>query len=103
MGKTAVKERRTETRSSARMQAQCIHHWLIESPRGALSKGRCKLCGLERDFRNSSNDYIWDDDSSSGSGLGSLGGVKSSSRPRLDDEDGMAASGSGSSQAAMAV
>ena len=43
---------------------RCTHHWIIESPRGALSDGCCKFCGEERQFRNSANDYIWDDHSS---------------------------------------
>ncbi len=35
------------------------HHWLIESPNGPLSIGRC-ACGETREFRNSSEDSIWD-------------------------------------------
>ena len=31
----------------------CTHHWLIETPTGPVSRGRCKLCGEERDFSNS--------------------------------------------------
>ncbi len=42
----------------------CQHHWIIETPRGAISKGLCKRCGSEREFRNSANDYVWEDDSS---------------------------------------
>ena len=42
----------------------CTHHWIIESPRGQFSDGRCKFCGDERQFRNSASDYIWDDRSS---------------------------------------
>lgn len=31
----------------------CRHHWLIEPPTsGVKSRGRCKLCGEERDFTN---------------------------------------------------
>lgn len=41
----------------------CQHHWKIDSPRGALSKGLCKRCGKEREFRNSTTDYVWDEDS----------------------------------------
>ena len=32
--------------------SSCIHHWLLESPDGPNSHGRCKLCGEERDFPN---------------------------------------------------
>lgn len=36
------------------MIKSCIHHWLIDSPSGPVAHGRCKLCGEERDFDNSS-------------------------------------------------
>ncbi len=32
---------------------QCPHHWLIETPDGPISKGKCQLCGEEREFNNS--------------------------------------------------
>lgn len=64
-GKTAVKERKAQAAATVKAET-CRHHWVIETPRGALSEGRCKLCGEERQFRNSASDYIWDDDSSSG-------------------------------------
>lgn len=41
----------------------CRHHWVIETPNGAVSGGRCKRCGLVREFRNSSEDLMWDSDS----------------------------------------
>ena len=31
----------------------CTHHWIIERPEGPISKGRCRLCGEEREFANS--------------------------------------------------
>src|SRR3970282_922348 len=68
MGKSAVKERRPEAAPASVDTGACRHHWIIESPRGALSDGRCKICGEERQVRNSASDYIWDDDSSSGYG-----------------------------------
>ena len=43
--------------------ALCRHHWVIETPNGALSSGRCKRCGLAREFRNSSEEAFWDNDS----------------------------------------
>ena len=30
----------------------CVHHWMIESPRGPTSKAKCKKCGVEREFAN---------------------------------------------------
>ena len=31
----------------------CPYHWIIETPDGPVSTGRCRLCGGEREFRNS--------------------------------------------------
>ena len=31
----------------------CPHHWVIEKANGPVSKGRCRLCGEEREFSNS--------------------------------------------------
>jgi hypothetical protein len=41
----------------------CRHHWVIATPNGSKSEGYCKLCGLEREFRNSSEEMQWDSDS----------------------------------------
>src|ERR1700730_11351252 len=41
----------------------CRHPWKIAPPNGATSMGVCKVCGEEREFRNSSADSIWDNDS----------------------------------------
>lgn len=41
----------------------CRHHWKIAPPNGATSMGKCTVCGEEREFRNSSADSIWDNDS----------------------------------------
>ena len=41
----------------------CSHHWVIATPNGAVSDGRCKICGRERVFRNSQEDLLWDSDS----------------------------------------
>lgn len=43
--------------------ALCRHHWVIETPNGAISGGRCKRCGIVREFRNSTEDLMWDSDS----------------------------------------
>src|SRR3989304_2410455 len=51
MGKPAVKERRPEAAPAAVDTGTCRHHWIIESPRGALSNGRCKICGEGRQVR----------------------------------------------------
>ena len=31
----------------------CAHHWVIDAAAGPLSKGRCRLCGEEKEFSNS--------------------------------------------------
>ena len=36
------------------------HHWQIEAPNGPVSTGRCRICGTTQEFRNSSEDSIWD-------------------------------------------
>ena len=41
----------------------CRHHWVIETPNGAHSAGHCKRCGAAKEFRNSSEDLMWDSDS----------------------------------------
>jgi len=51
MGKPAVKERTPEAAPASIDNGTCRHHWIIESPHGALSDGRCKICGEERQFR----------------------------------------------------
>ena len=32
------------------MVDHCVHHWVLEPPRGELTAGRCKKCGKEKDF-----------------------------------------------------
>ncbi|MFC1869927.1 hypothetical protein ACFLYE_01495 [Chloroflexota bacterium] len=34
-------------------RTECHHHWIIESPKGQISKGVCKFCGTEKEFYNS--------------------------------------------------
>lgn len=58
---------------TAAASALCRHHWVIETPNGALSHGRCKRCGIAREFRNSSEEALWDNDSFSLNGSRSRG------------------------------
>ena len=54
----------TETKArEAMVSTLCRHHWVIETPNGALSSGRCKRCGVDKEFRNSAEDPMWDNDS----------------------------------------
>jgi len=84
MSKAPVIEQERPAESPPAPTPTCQHHWLIETPRGALSRGRCKRCGEERDFRNSTTDYVWDEESSGG--YNAWRGVRSSPRSRADDD-----------------
>ena len=35
----------------------CMHHWVIATPDGPVSKGTCRVCGEEREFSNSVDTY----------------------------------------------
>ena len=37
----------------------CTHHWVIEPPNGAVSAGKCRMCGEKREFRNSYEYSSW--------------------------------------------
>ena len=39
--------------------SDCTHHWVIEPPNGAVSKGKCKNCGMDQEFRNSFEYSSW--------------------------------------------
>ncbi len=32
--------------------AEHAHHWVIEEASGLLSQGRCKRCGVSKEFKN---------------------------------------------------
>lgn len=55
--KAATKTPRKRAAKAAKPQH--IHHWTIEAPNGPFSTGSCS-CGETREFRNSSEDSIWD-------------------------------------------
>ena len=68
----AVMEASTATISTM----TCAHHWVIDTPAGPLSKGRCKLCGQDREFRNSpDNAFYWEDDASRKAAAAAASGV----------------------------
>ena len=97
MPKTQVIEKKRPRASKAEAatttieQPTCKHHWVIASPRGAMSGGRCKRCGEEREFRNSTSDYVWDDDSTKDKSYTPWRGTRSS--PKMIDDVQAAASG----------
>ncbi len=64
MARTALKERPEAAAKKLPVTAEveapaCAHHWIIASPEGAMSLGRCKRCGLEKEFPNSAEDGLW--------------------------------------------
>ena len=54
----------------------CVHHWVIDPPNGAVSKGRCKACGEEKEFRNSFEYSSWYGNKSPGAKGGAKGAAK---------------------------
>jgi hypothetical protein len=57
-----------------------------------MSRGRCKRCGEEREFRNSATDHLWEDESSGG--YNAWRGVRSGAKRGADDDDAVTASSS---------
>ena len=91
--KKSAKTRKAAAATTTLEQPSCQHHWVIASPRGAMSEGRCKRCGEEREFRNSTTDYIWDDDSTKDKGYTPWRGSRSS--PKMIDDVQAASAGAG--------
>jgi hypothetical protein len=46
---------------ASRPPETCAHHWLIETPNGALSAACCKRCGAEREMPNSIESLLYGD------------------------------------------
>ena len=75
----------------------CRHHWLIEAPHGATSMGVCKLCGSQKEFRNSAGDFLWEDEPMSELAYGRWGRSRSISAPARGEE-GVAVASTGSTE-----
>ncbi|MBI2767409.1 MAG: hypothetical protein HYX53_16060 [Chloroflexi bacterium] len=41
-----------ETHVATAGAAEHVHHWRIEEARGPVSRGTCKRCGAEKEFKN---------------------------------------------------
>jgi hypothetical protein len=95
----AIEEKRNPEATTTVEGPTCQHHWLIETPRGSTSHGRCKVCGEEREFRNSASDHLWEDES--GSGYNAWRGIRSVTRNVSDDDAAMSGRSSGDSIAAV--
>jgi len=84
MGKAQLIEKGEDQPQTDATDVTCQHHWVIETPRGATSLGRCKRCDEEREFRNSATDHLWEDES--GSGYNAWRGVRPARAAADDDE-----------------
>ena len=51
-------QQEVETLESA--EPECNHHWVIDSPNGPTSTGRCRVCGENREFKNSIQITSWE-------------------------------------------
>ena len=40
-------------------QPECQHHWVIAKPSGPVSRGKCRVCGEEKDFQNFMENAPW--------------------------------------------
>ncbi len=40
-------------------ETQCKHHWVIDAPSGPLSRGVCRICGVEKMFKNYIDPAPW--------------------------------------------
>ena len=50
----------TSTASETTTRANCVHHWIIETPSGRESRGVCRNCGTAKNFANSTENVMWE-------------------------------------------
>jgi hypothetical protein len=50
----------SEARERTSQVGTCVHHWIIEAPSGRESIGRCKRCGVTKNFANSTESVMWE-------------------------------------------
>ncbi len=50
----------------------CVHHWVIEPPKGPVSRGVCKKCGAEQEFPNYFPYSKWEGENSESDRVSSL-------------------------------
>ncbi len=83
MDRTATPERP----ATRKQQANCVHHWLIESPNGRESRGVCKRCGLAKEFVNSTESVMWEQTNTIRNDLRDSTRFSKNSDVRLADEE----------------
>ncbi len=67
-----------ETKEQPREVAEaptCQHHWVVEAPAGAESRGVCQKCGASKGFRNATQDFVWEEERSADLAYWSLNSV----------------------------
>ncbi|HXG36928.1 MAG TPA: hypothetical protein VNL15_08170 [Dehalococcoidia bacterium] len=94
-------ERAEVLETSPEAETQCRHHWIIDTPHGAISMGRCKLCGERKEFFNSAPGAIWEDDSPV-SDLGRWGRGKTAAVAVEEDDSGVSAADAASNSSMLA-
>ena len=47
----------------------CQHHWVVDAPAGAESRGVCRKCGAIKGFRNATQDFVWEEERSADLGF----------------------------------
>lgn len=81
MKRNATLAPRIDKEPADKKRLTCHHYWLIEKATGPTSRGKCKYCGIRKDFSNFIPDYQWDSGlfNKPDSGLPVLGVVKKES------------------------
>jgi hypothetical protein len=64
MPKTVERKRKTAPVPEKKVELDasgCAHHWVIAAPDGdEKSVGKCKVCGVTKEFPTSADDYLWE-------------------------------------------
>ena len=55
-----LNQKTTEKKKSK--EKQCVHYWIIDFPDGPISAGKCKRCGLVKQFYNCLDNSELDND-----------------------------------------
>ena len=77
---SSAKKKAVVTEQTEAVTEGCVHHWVIDPPNGAVSKGRCKACGEEKEFRNSFEYSSWYGNKSPGAKGGAKGAQASETK-----------------------
>jgi hypothetical protein len=71
VGKMLKQETRPEVELTEEQAVKCRHYWKIEPALAPVSHGKCRTCGVEKDFQNYLEEAPWGEWTSP-----SKGGVK---------------------------